>query len=79
MSAFYPIKDLPSDLIPLYLTEESFWNRFYKASRIEDPFARVYDVCDDIFHNNTRVAVKDYSSSSQLQCQNVLESNLWPS
>jgi hypothetical protein len=63
-------------LEPIFLPEERFNKRFAKKTRLEDPYVRVYDICDDTENNNSRVAIKDYSASTNQQRSDVLMSTL---
>ena len=72
---YFPLPtSLPPPLQPLHLNQDSFHNRFFKKFDIQDPFDRHYTICDDIFHNNQRVAILDYRAHSPHLCQNVLDS-----
>ena len=58
----------------IFLSEPIFAQRFAKISRVEDPYVRIFDICEDL-QSGSRAAVKDYSACTSQQIGDVLMSN----
>lgn len=61
-------------LKPIFLSQPIFAQRFAKVSRVEDPYVRIFDICEDI-QSGSRAAVKDYSACTSQQMGDVLMSS----
>jgi len=66
------------DLKEYSFSYNEFWNRFKVISRVEDPYLRLYTICEDHKLNGKKVAVKDYAAAEVDQEEAVLESTITP-